>query len=125
MNRLVELNLRGNHPVVAHFAGAESFELDTRHKDNVHALTPDGVDFRDNTGKAKHQDTVPTVHEASAHLFEGTRNAQADSTEAQLSRYRWNSRLHFAALCYSYLLEGWNDGSLGPLLPRIQRQYKV
>ncbi|KAF9820179.1 hypothetical protein IEO21_01612 [Rhodonia placenta] len=103
----------------------ESFELDTRHKDNVHALTPDGVDFRDNTGKAKHQDTVPTVHEASAHLFEGTRNAQADSTEAQLSRYRWNSRLHFAALCYSYLLEGWNDGSLGPLLPRIQRQYKI
>ena len=46
-------------------------------------------------------------------------------TASDARAYRWKSRLHFAALCYSYFLEGWNDGSLGPLLPRIQQYYNV
>ncbi|TFY59023.1 hypothetical protein EVJ58_g6040 [Rhodofomes roseus] len=44
---------------------------------------------------------------------------------AQAKIYRWRSRIYFAALCYSYFLEGWNDGSLGPLLPRIQKYYNI
>ncbi|PBK59802.1 MFS general substrate transporter [Armillaria solidipes] len=36
-------------------------------------------------------------------------------------------RVHvqFAALCWSMFLAGWNDGTTGPLLPRIQEVYNV
>ncbi|KAJ3505313.1 hypothetical protein NLJ89_g7482 [Agrocybe chaxingu] len=33
--------------------------------------------------------------------------------------------VQFYALCYDLFLLGWNDGSLGPLLPRIQEFYDV
>lgn len=33
--------------------------------------------------------------------------------------------IQFAALCYTLFLCGWNDGSTGPLLPRIQTNYNV
>ena len=44
---------------------------------------------------------------------------------AQKARHRWNGRQHFFALCYFIFLEGWNDGSTGPLLPTVQRYYNV
>jgi hypothetical protein len=34
-------------------------------------------------------------------------------------------RTHFLALCWVLLLAGWNDGTSGPLLPRMQAEYKV
>ncbi|PFH48894.1 hypothetical protein AMATHDRAFT_148903 [Amanita thiersii Skay4041] len=34
-------------------------------------------------------------------------------------------RLQFATLCYCAFVIGWNDGSTGPLLPRIQDVYHV
>ncbi|PFH48891.1 hypothetical protein AMATHDRAFT_148904 [Amanita thiersii Skay4041] len=34
-------------------------------------------------------------------------------------------RLQFASLCYCFFVIGWNDGSTGPLLPRIQEVYHV
>ncbi|KAK0482205.1 MFS general substrate transporter [Armillaria novae-zelandiae] len=33
--------------------------------------------------------------------------------------------VQFAALCWSMFLAGWNDGTTGPLLPRIQEVYNV
>ncbi|TFY77838.1 hypothetical protein EWM64_g6176 [Hericium alpestre] len=38
---------------------------------------------------------------------------------------RTSVSLHIAALCWSLFLAGWNDGSIGPLLPRIQEVYHV
>ncbi|KAF8966644.1 major facilitator superfamily domain-containing protein [Flammula alnicola] len=35
------------------------------------------------------------------------------------------SRVQFAALCWTLTLGGWNDGSTGALLPRIQKVYNV
>jgi len=35
------------------------------------------------------------------------------------------AKLQFLALCWSLFLLGWNDGSTGPLLPRIQAVYDV
>lgn len=34
-------------------------------------------------------------------------------------------RIQFFALCCSLFVIGWNDGSIGPLLPRIQKVYEV
>jgi len=31
----------------------------------------------------------------------------------------------FLTLCWSIFLLGWNDGTIGPLLPRIQEVYHV
>ncbi|PIL28884.1 MFS general substrate transporter [Ganoderma sinense ZZ0214-1] len=31
--------------------------------------------------------------------------------------------ISFAALCFAFFLNGWNDGTVGPLLPRIQSYY--
>ncbi|KAF8877286.1 MFS general substrate transporter [Infundibulicybe gibba] len=36
-----------------------------------------------------------------------------------------NSRIQFASVCWCIFLAGWNDGSTGPLLPRIQKVYDV
>ena len=35
------------------------------------------------------------------------------------------ARAQFLALCWSLFVMGWNDGSTGPLLPRIQIFYSV
>lgn len=47
------------------------------------------------------------------------------TSAAQRARYRHFGRLHFFACCWCFFLEGWNDGSTGPLLPAIQRHYNV
>ncbi|KAJ6489886.1 major facilitator superfamily domain-containing protein [Mycena sanguinolenta] len=34
-------------------------------------------------------------------------------------------RIQFYTLCWSIIVTGWNDGTTGPLLPRIQRVYDI
>jgi len=46
-------------------------------------------------------------------------------TASQRASYRRKSWLHLAPLYYCLFLEGWNDGSTGPMLPTIQRYYDV
>lgn len=74
-------------------------------------------------------ETAPTSYAPSLHYAgsEGQSSAAPNPpiSPAQRAKYRLNSRIQFAALCYSFFLEGWNDGSTGPLLPRIQRNYGV
>ena len=48
------------------------------------------------------------------------------STHVAIARtpaHRRIARWQFAAFCFSFFLEGWNDGSTGPLLPTIQAFY--
>ena len=44
---------------------------------------------------------------------------------AQTKSQRLRARIQFATLCWTLYLAGWNDGSTGPLLPRIQKVYNV
>jgi hypothetical protein len=44
---------------------------------------------------------------------------------AKLRTQKTREKIQFAALCWFVCLEGWNDGSNGPLLPRIQKVYGV
>ena len=37
----------------------------------------------------------------------------------------WTAKVQFATLCWTLFLAGWNDGTTGPLLPRIQEVYHV
>lgn len=50
---------------------------------------------------------------------------QGRPSAKQSARYRWYARLHFAAICWCFFLQGWNDGTAGPLLPRMQSVYHV
>ena len=50
-------------------------------------------------------------------------NSASDVTLAPA--IKWKRRIQFATLCWCFVLEGWNDGSTGPLLPRIQDTYHV
>ncbi len=46
--------------------------------------------------------------------------------DAVLTRQmRITARLHFATCCFCLFLAGWNDGTTGPLLLRIQDNYRV
>lgn len=38
---------------------------------------------------------------------------------------RRKARVQFATLCWSIFVAGWNDGTTGPLLPRLQEVYHV
>ncbi|KAH9886433.1 MFS general substrate transporter [Cubamyces lactineus] len=44
---------------------------------------------------------------------------------AVANAYRRKSLLHFAALCGCLFVNGWNDGTAGPMLPRIQEHYHI
>ena len=41
---------------------------------------------------------------------------------ASMKRKSW---VQFAALCFAIYVAGWGDGTLGPLLPRLQEVYHV
>jgi hypothetical protein len=47
------------------------------------------------------------------------------TTPPQTSKQLLAERIQFAALRWSVIVTGWNDGSTGPLLPRIQVVYGV
>ncbi|KAG2357354.1 MFS general substrate transporter [Suillus spraguei] len=52
-----------------------------------------------------------------------SRAASASDLNAQSKRQRLRARVQFATVCGSMYLIGWNDGTTGPLLPRIQKVY--
>jgi hypothetical protein len=45
--------------------------------------------------------------------------------QAKQRTQKTREQIQLAALCWFLYLEGWNDGSNGPLLPRIQEVYGV
>ena len=38
---------------------------------------------------------------------------------------RWLPHIQFFSLCWAFFMAGWNDGTTGTLLPRIQSNYQV
>ncbi|KAJ7051845.1 major facilitator superfamily domain-containing protein [Mycena amicta] len=41
------------------------------------------------------------------------------------TKQRMLENLQLATLCWALFLTGWNDGSLGPLIPKIQEEYHI
>ncbi|OBZ67903.1 Bypass of stop codon protein 6 [Grifola frondosa] len=76
-------------------------------------------------GEMEMAPSFPSSIATSVRYEEETSSTAPVISPAQKAIYRWKSRMHFAALCYSFFLEGWNDGSTGPLLPTIQRFYGI
>ncbi|KAK0495180.1 MFS general substrate transporter [Armillaria luteobubalina] len=57
---------------------------------------------------------IPAIHH----------RAQIIGSERSKS-YRRQANLQFAAICWCFFLEGWNDGTTGPLMPVIQESYHI
>lgn len=64
------------------------------------------------------------VDEGSEKTIYANVDSKAD-TSAPTRKQMNRTQLQFTALCWTLFLTGWNDGSTGPLLPRIQRVYNV
>ncbi|KIY47903.1 MFS general substrate transporter [Fistulina hepatica ATCC 64428] len=45
--------------------------------------------------------------------------------DAATSKQRQTGNIHFMAVCWSLYLEGWNDGTLGPLLPVMESYFHI
>ena len=63
--------------------------------------------------------SVHTINEPSRNL------SQASFKLSQTKSQRKWTNVQFASCCFSLFLAGWNDGTTGPLLPRIQEDYHV
>lgn len=66
--------------------------------------------------------TLPTTRAAS--LAPSTEPIASDSVKERRNARR-KEYICFGVLLWSIWLEGWNDGSNGPLLPRMQEHYHV
>ncbi|KAF9478966.1 MFS general substrate transporter [Pholiota conissans] len=66
---------------------------------------------------------VGIADEKSPDLEEGRETEEPVDTRTP--RQKSVSKLQFGALCWTLTLGGWNDGSTGALLPRIQRVYDI
>jgi hypothetical protein len=73
-------------------------------------------------------------HEAIEIKMPGPRLSASDFRAASISdsdlkggtkRQRRLAKVQFATVCFTMYLAGWNDGTTGPLLPRIQEVYRV
>ncbi|KAI0819203.1 MFS general substrate transporter [Trametes gibbosa] len=51
--------------------------------------------------------------------------APPTAASASTAAFRRLARFQFATLCWTLFLAGWNDGTTGPLLPRMQSVYHV
>lgn len=69
--------------------------------------------------------SLPTSIAPSVRFEEETNSTAPVLSPAEKAHRVRRGRLHFAALCWVLFLEGWNDGSTGPLLPTVQRFYNV
>lgn len=82
--------------------------------------------------RVKENDQEAIEMGAADHESPSASNSRAASTpdsdsdlKARTKRQRKWEKVQFATLCWTMYLAGWNDGSTGPLLPRIQTVYGV
>ncbi|KAI0358139.1 MFS general substrate transporter [Trametes cingulata] len=77
----------------------------------------------ENTGSKRDSITVQ-VNVAHGAQLESS-DAPSGAVSAATPASRRLARLRYATLCWTLFLAGWNDGTTGPLLPRMQTVYHV
>ncbi|KDR80389.1 hypothetical protein GALMADRAFT_223273 [Galerina marginata CBS 339.88] len=90
--------------------------------DSVEATIPSLAQTPLSVSKSRvdaHSESVPAKGEASASFA----NESGGTTPTREQRLL--GRVQFVTLCWTLFLAGWNDGTTGPLLPRIQEVYHV
>ncbi|KAH0835909.1 MFS general substrate transporter [Lanmaoa asiatica] len=88
-----------------------------------HDRIGDDIELNDLTRNVSADDAIATKQAPHANLKLTT--GVADYTVVQTKAQNLRARIQFATLCGTLYLAGWNDGTTGPLLPRIQKVYSV
>ncbi|KAI0760123.1 major facilitator superfamily domain-containing protein [Fomes fomentarius] len=71
------------------------------------------------------QDVEGAASSASRAVADDVNFSMESISAAQQAIYKKKSDIHFFALCWCVFGMGWNDGTTGPMLPRIQEHYHV
>lgn len=69
--------------------------------------------------------SFPSSLAPSIRADEDTDSVAPAISAAQKAVYRRKTWVNFATLCFSVSMNGWNDGTTGPLLPKMQSYYNV
>ncbi|KAH9847463.1 MFS general substrate transporter [Lenzites betulinus] len=69
--------------------------------------------------------SFPSSLAPSIRLEEETDSIAPAISAVQKAVIKRKNAIHFATLCFTIFLNGWNDGTTGPLLPRIQSYYHL
>lgn len=81
------------------------------------------ADDQDKESPLSIEDTKDRVTDEAVQL---TRlNEKEGQRVVQTPSQRRRALFHFLSLCGTIYVAGWNDGTLGPLLPRLQEVYNV
>ncbi|KAI0631011.1 MFS general substrate transporter [Trametes polyzona] len=97
-----------------------------------HAASDKKLNFREDVLPSR-DDDVEIAPSFPSSLAPSIRLEDAEDTDstapaisaAQKAVNRRKNAIHFATLCFTIFLNGWNDGTTGPLLPRIQSYYHL
>lgn len=84
---------------------------------SIHSVSrsqPSGSTSKDNVTNGIDRENTKTVS-----------NIAVSSPLPNSQRQIIKARIQFASLCWCLFLAGWNDGTTGPLLPRIRKVYHV
>lgn len=88
---------------------------------------PESIELRDlgknDDGESASQHANVTTTEAQ--LAKESGSAAVSQSEVDPRLLDRKLQIHFATMCFALFLAGWNDGTTGPLLPRIQEVYHV
>ncbi|KAJ4491257.1 major facilitator superfamily domain-containing protein [Lentinula edodes] len=68
---------------------------------------------------------IPDLQKAPQNAVESSLEYDLGSGDKAISHHKGREYIQLAALYWCMFLAGWNDGSTGPLLPRIQEVYNV
>ncbi|KAJ8694718.1 hypothetical protein PTI98_007369 [Pleurotus ostreatus] len=87
------------------------------------------------TVELKNAETIPRLDTASVHGVESlpgqlykhgdSQSTEQENRQTSSKKQATTSWIQFATLCWCFFLTGWNDGTTGPLLPRIQEVYNL
>lgn len=89
------------------------------------ALRDDKSTIQVRVSDAKDQDVEVAASSAFRAAADDVNFSMESISAAQQAIYKKKSDLHFFALCWCVFGMGWNDGTTGPMLPRIQEHYHV
>ena len=107
--------------VHAHHRRVTELELTPVGAHTLPRLPNERADPQDSS-KAARKSTEAVGSGSALHQSAG---APATAVPASTPASRRMARIQFAVLCWVYFLAGWNDGTTGPLLGRIQTVYSV
>ncbi|KIY70509.1 MFS general substrate transporter [Cylindrobasidium torrendii FP15055 ss-10] len=107
---------------IEHELGYELHHLDRVRRPSAVRLESSGkISFQESLVESP---SIPYTRPASA-LSTSEPREESSVNPALKKKQRRLANIQFAAICFMFFVEGWNDGTTGPLLPTMQEHYNI